>query len=79
MRVQLPLSIERPPTILNGQQSLFHILTNFIFWIDEKSPKILGARWGDVFSKEVALPLPEEHPLYNYLKGAVDAKMGLLS
>lgn len=55
----------------------FHLVQHFI-WIASDSPKVLDAAWKDVFKSTVVLPITENHPLFNYLKPAVDAKMGLL-
>jgi hypothetical protein len=58
--------------------NLFYHITQHFIWIASDSPKILDVAWKDVFKSKVVLPIPESHPLFNYLKPAVDAKMGLL-
>ncbi|GEM_PF-2441979 len=55
----------------------YHVVQNFI-WVISESPKQIHPNWQQTFQLPIVLPISEEHPLFNYLKPAVDAKMGLL-
>jgi hypothetical protein len=55
----------------------YHLIQNFI-WVISKSSKKIHSKWKETFQFAIVLPVPETHPLFNYLQPAVDAKMGLL-